>query len=174
MGKALIIKGADFSTNAVDTISELYEDITDELIQGFVSGTSPNVKLYNASYNSSNTLIPNYVMLMASTTQLYNTSGKGVEWFIPSGYKLRPYAYKTTSTIASDGTISNIVIGQSTDYISGAGQWIKETDIYTLLGASQSTYPCYNGTIASTSNDVPLSPAQAISVGIRVRKLKNA
>lgn len=178
MGKALIIKGADFSANAVDTISELYEDITDILIHGFVSinaATAGPAKLYNESYNSSNTIIPNYLILMVNSTTLYNTSGKGVEWFIPQGLRLRCWAYKTTSTIGSDGTISDSYLvpsGQAV-YINGVGQWVKASDIYSNLGVSAETYPCYMGTVGRENLD-SLSLAEAKALGLKVRKLKDA
>ncbi len=181
MGKALIIKGADFSTNAVDTISEMYEDITDSLINGFasVSGQTPGpVTLYNSSYNSTNALIPNYLILMVNSTTLYNTSGKGVEWFIPQGLRFRCWVYKPTSTIGSTGVISDSYQkpAAQTVYIVGNGQWVKASDIYTNLGVSAETYPCYMGTVTRVSGADPatLSLADAKAIGLKVRKLKDA
>ena len=180
MGKALIIKGADFSTNAVDTISELYEEITDTLINGFVSISGSNTPgpgtLYNASYNSTSAIIPNYLVLMVDSTTLYNTNGKGVEWFLPQGLIFRCWAFKPTSTIGSNGVISDSYIKPSSQnvYIQGSGEWVKSSDIYSNLGVSDETYPCYMGTIARVADaPVPaLSLADAKALGLKVRKLK--
>lgn len=181
MGKALIIKGADFSTNSIGTIEELYEDITDTLINGFVSiaaQTPGPAKLYNASYNNSSSIIPNYLILMNSSTSLYLTNDKGVEWFIPADLRARCWAYKTTSTIGSDGTIADsyLVPSGSAVYIDGNNQWVKASDIYANLEVSASTYPCYMLTISRLHGVTPadLSLAQAKALGLKVRKLKDA
>lgn len=174
MGKSLIIKGANFYANSIGRIEELYEDITDSLIQGFASPSGSAVKLYNSSYNSSNSLIPNFLILMNSPTSLYNTQNKGVEWLIPEGLKIRPWFYKPTSTIGSDGTISNATIGASAapGYIEGHGQWVSEADLYSAIGASQSTYPCYMGNVCKLLNTESLSLAEAKALGFKVRKLR--
>jgi hypothetical protein len=176
MGKGLIIKGADFSANALGTLEEMYEDITSTLINGFASigggsGTTVSAKLYNSNYNSDNQLIPSYLVLMNSVTSLYDTS-VGVEWFLPTGFKLRPWAYKKTSSIASDGTISNsIMIRDTHTFITGSNEWVSAAQIYLMLGIQQSTYPCYNGNIALTSGG-ELTLQQAIAAGVRVRRIK--
>lgn len=172
MGKALIIKGANFSANAVDTLDEMYEDITDELINGFANPSSGKAVIYNASYNSSNALIPRFLILMASTTQLYDTHDKGVEWLIPSTMQFLPFAHKVSSTIGSNGLVSDSFI-VSQGYMTKS-TWITAEDIYTKLGVSQSTYPCYNGCfIKGGSDTTPLTVADAIALGVRVRRLKN-
>jgi hypothetical protein len=175
MGKALIIKGADFSENALGVIEEMYEDITDELIQGVVATSVGNVKLFNASYNSTSTLIPKYLILMASTTAFYDTRGKGVEWFVPAGFQVLPFVHKESSTIASDGIISDSAISNPATYIIGDGTWVKASDIYANVGVSESTYPCYNVSICRYG-ETPLpalSLADAKALGFKVRKLKN-
>lgn len=176
MGKGLIIKGADFSANALGTLEEMYEDITSVLINGFTStaggsGTTVAAKLYNSNYNSDSQLIPNYLILMDSVTSLYDTS-VGVEWFLPTGFKLRPWAHKKTSSIASDGTISySIMIKASSTFITGNNEWVSAAQIYSMLGVQQSKYPCYNGNIASiVSGELTLQ--QAITAGVRVRRIK--
>lgn len=177
MGKGLIIKGADFSANALGTLEEMYEDITSTLINGFASigggsGTTVPAKLYNSNYNSDNQLIPSYLVLMDSATSLYDTS-VGVEWFLPAGFKLRPWAHKKTSSIASDGTISNsIVLRDNSIVITGSNEWVSAAQIYSILGVQQSTYPCYNGNIALIESGVELTLQQAIAAGVRVRRIK--
>lgn len=175
MGKGLIIKGADFSANALGTLEEMYEDITSKLVNGFTSaigsGTTGAAKLYNSNYNSTSELIPNYLILMDSITSLYDTS-VGVEWFLPTGFKLRPWAHKKTSSIASDGTISNsIMIRDSHTFITGSNEWVSAAQIYSMLGVQQSTYPCYNGNIALIEGG-ELTLQQAIAAGVRVRRIK--
>lgn len=176
MGKVLIIKNADFSANALGTLEEMYEDITDTLIQGFASvvgsSTTGLAQLYNSQYNSTSELIPNYLVLMNSTTSLYDTS-VGVEWFLPTGFKLRPWAHKKTSSIASDGTISNsIVLRDNSIVITGSNEWVSAGQIYSMLGVQQSTYPCYNGNIGLIRTGVELTLQQAITAGVRIRRIK--
>ena len=174
MGKALIIKGADFSANAVGIIDEMYEDITDSapFVQGFVSRVSSSdlrAVLYNSSYNSSYAIIANYLTFMTSESVLYDTSDKGIEWFIPSGLNIRGFVYKNISTISSSGLISD----SHTDTLSitGAGQWVSAADIYQLLGVSKDTYPCY-AVVVYIDNATALTLAEAKMLGLRVRKLK--
>jgi hypothetical protein len=177
MGKGLIIKGADFSANALGTLEEMYEDITSVLINGFTSvgtgsGTTVPAKLYNSNYNSTSELIPKYLVLMNSVTSLYDTS-VGVEWFLPTGFKLRPWAYKKTSSIASNGTVSNsVILRDSHTYIVGSNEWVSADQIYSMLGVQQSTYPCYNGNIGLIGSSEDLTLQQAITAGVRVRRIK--
>lgn len=177
MGKGLIIKGADFSANALGTLEDMYEDITSKLINGFTSvgsgsGTTVPAKLYNSEYNSTSELIPNYLVLMDSVTSLYDTS-VGVEWFIPTGFKLRPWAHKKTSSIASDGTISDSkILKANSTVIAGSNEWVSADQIYSILGVQQSTYPCYNGNIGLIGSGAELTLQQAIAAGVRVRRIK--
>ena len=176
MGKALIIKGADFSANALGTIEEMYEDITDELIQGCIASSGAVAKLFNSSYNSSSALIPLFLILMSSSTQLYDSQNKGVEWYLPDTLQFLPFAHKLNSTIASDGTISDISIDipvtPGVSYIVGTNTWLKASDIYTKRGVSSTDYPCYGGSICRIGASGSLSLAEAKALGFKVRRLK--
>ena len=174
MGKVLIIKNADFSVNSIGSLPDYYEDITSDLLNGFtsvISGTN-QAKMYNSTYNPSNTLIASFFTLMTNSSTLYDTSEAGIEWFLPTGFKLRPWAHKKTSSISSDGIISNsFILKDSTKYISGTNSWVSSSEIYELLGVQQSTYPCYNGNIGLIAGG-ELTLQQAIEAGLKVRKIK--
>lgn len=171
MGKALIIKGADFSANAVDTITELYEDITDKFIQGFMSPqNNGNGKIYNSSYNSGSSLIPKFLVLMEDSTTLYDTRDRGVEIFVPSTLALQPILYKHDSTIDQDGIISPSL--QKLDKFEGVGRWINMSDVIELLQPTN-TYDCFSGNIVKHPTSEPMTLAQAKEYGLKARRLKS-
>ena len=175
MGKALIIKGANFYAIALDTIDERYEDITETttFVQGLVSRvTASNLQAqaFNSSHNPASTLIPRYLTNMPTDSTLYDTSDKGYEWFIPTGLKINVFVYKPTSTIASDGKISDSHTDAIT--IAGSGSWVSAIEIYQTLGVSQSTYPCYSVSVSRNGSSTNLTIAEAKALGLRIRKLK--
>ena len=171
MGKALIIKNADFSVNAIGSIEELYEDITNQLLQGVVATSDNQCRLYNESYNATSTLIPKFLILLSSSTQLYLTQGKGVEWFVPDTLLVLPFVYKNNASINSSGYISNSMMHLPALYIEGNNQWVTANDIYTNVGTTAGTYPNFNLSICRKAF-TDLTVAQAIALGLRVRKLR--
>lgn len=177
MGKALIIKNADFSANSIGSITELYEDITDSItfVQGLVSRTASTdfqAQLFNSTYNATSALIPRYITFQPTDSTLYDTSDKGMEWFIPAGLKVNGFVYNRASTVGSNGKISNSYSNIPT--ISGSGVWITGNDIYQLLGVSRTTYPCYAIALSRDGSTESLTFAQAKTMGLRVRKLRGA
>ena len=174
MGKALIIKGADFYANSVDTIDEMYEDITDTapFVQGSmsrISSSNLSAVLYNSIYNSSYAVRNYFISFMTSESELFDTSDKVIEWFLPAGLYIRGCVYKKTSTISSSGVISDSQTNIPS--ITGAGQWVSAEDIYQLLGVSKETYPCY-AVVVFIDGETALTLAEAKTMGLRVRKLK--
>lgn len=169
MGKSLIIKDADFSENSIST----FQDITDICINGFVSGTN-TIKLYNSQYNNTNTLIPNFLILMTNASTFYATNNKIVEWFLPIGLHARCFAMKTNYTInSSTGVISNCVIdtytGGGTYPLVGNNNWVTKSSIYSILNVSESYYPIYGIFVARYQTSGALSLQQAKVLGFRVR-----
>jgi hypothetical protein len=171
MGKAVIIKGADFQANSLGRVEEMYEDITDKFIQGFGSVSGGAVTIYNNSYNSSSSTIPNFLMFMEDSTTLYDTRGKGVEIFLPTGLKMRPWVYKHTSTIGSGGKVSDSYGAGTNLFFTGADTWITADEIYALISASAETYDCFSGNV-SLVNSGALTLAAAKQMGFKVRQIK--
>lgn len=175
MGKILIIKGANFSAVAVDTVepSVEYDDLTSKLVQGFVTTGG---KLYTNTGNN----YTRYVTAIENENS-YLTNSQNVEWFIPVGYNIRPWALGGTPAIQTaqdcDGIIGDGTQAQG-DYIVGEGQWITATDIYSAvqannqgLNVSPSDYPvCGVNYVKAGSTPTNITPSELITDGAKVRR----
>lgn len=170
MGKILIIKGADFSNIAVDTVepSVEYDDLTSKLVQGFVTTGG---KLYTNTGDN----YPRYVTALENENS-YLTNSQNVEWFIPVGYNVRPWALGGTPAIQTaqdcDGIIGDGTQAQG-DYIVGGGQWITATDIYSAVGESANDYPmCGVNYVKAGSTPTNITPSELITAGAKVRRIR--
>ena len=172
MGKILIIKGADFSNVAVDTVepSVEYDDLTSKLVQGFITTDG---KLYTNTGNS----YTRFVTALEDENS-YLTNSQNVEWFVPTGYNFRAWALGGNNPAIQqaqdcDGIIGNGTQVQSTNYIQGQGQWVTASDIYTAIGESPNDYPmCGINYIKTGSTPTDITPSVLITAGAKVRRIK--
>lgn len=183
MGNRLIIKDANFTNVSIENVSNNWVSLVDNLFQSFISNTSSGYALYNANYNSSNSLIPRYVMLMESLDAFYNSSGKYIRIFLPDTVRIRVWAMKTLLTPnASNGLItglndSNLAIASTDGYIVGTNQWISlSTLCYETLGVSEAVYPYYGATFARSSPNTSsnMSVQNLIDLGFGIEEYVNS
>lgn len=172
----LIIKGADFSNVAIDTVepSVEYEDITSKLHQGFIT-TQGRLFSTTGSYNK-------YVTALEDETS-YLVNSQDVEWFVPGNVYYRAWALGGSSPaivtpaqgcdgIIGDGTqvqTSVTNIGTGTD-VTISEQWLTSSDIYRLLEVSANDYPMC-GLNLSISQTQPVTVEEIKQMGVKVRRV---
>ena len=171
----LIIKGADFSNVAIDTVepSVEYEDITSKLHQGFIT-TQGRLFSTTGSYNK-------YVTALENETS-YLVNSQDVEWFVPSNVYYRAWALGgsnpdiVTPAQGCDGIIgdgsqvqADVTNGKGTD-VTISEQWLTSSDIYRLLGVSANVYPMC-GLNLSISQSQPVTVEEIKQMGVKIRRV---
>lgn len=184
MGNKLIIKDADFASVAIENVSDNWVSLVGKLFQSFISGyTTTPYKIYNAHYNSDNTLIPRYVMLSNSLDAFYNSANKDIRIFVPDTVRVRPWVMKNLPTPnANDGTIftsgsTDIILADVSEYVTGTNNWVSLRNFcYEQTNASESVYPYYGATFARSSPNTSsaMSVQNLIDLGFRIEEYMNS
>lgn len=170
MGKFIKVLNADFSTNAIDSVTPTpdpqpseTEDLTNNLIQGFIDASA--YKLYYEGGSSSSSLINRYVLgtQAGSADAAAFSIDDDVRITIPAGMSYRVRATKalpsdTTSTTGKDLTSVVAVTTETT---------ISTADFKDACTSASLLY--WNANLCD-SNNTTLTPAQAIAKGVKIIK----
>ena len=172
MGKFIKVLSADFSINAIDSVTptpdpeptpSTTEDLTNYLIQGFIDASSG--KLYYQGGAASSGLIVKYVLgtQAGSTDAAAFSIDDDVRITIPAGISYRVRAVKalpsdTTSTTVKDLTSVVPVTTETT---------ISTADFKDACTTAGLLY--WNANLSNTDS-TELTPAQAIAKGVKIIK----
>lgn len=168
MGKYIVIKDANYASNKVKTVTlqelPLYEDITDKLVQGFVT---LNSKIYSA-YHAESQVITKYCFALEDTDYFLNDC-QDVEYYIPSTLKITRWVAQGTNAINSNNTLGTGVYKRSGTIVHGTDSWITADDIYEAVSETAETYQlCGINITKDESTDI--TPAQMIEMGVKIRR----
>ena len=166
MANYIVIKGADFSANKVKTVTlqdlPVYEDITNKLIQGYISD---GAKVYSAEHII-NAVVPKYCVALEDTNH-YLADCQDVEFYLPSTVQARLWVAKGTNVI-TDNVLGTGDFKRGSD-ITGSDSWITAPDIYSSASETSETYPlCGMSLRLEQTPDV--TPAQMVTLGVRIRR----
>lgn len=172
MGKFIKVLSADFSTNAIDSVTptpdpeptpSTTEDLTNYLIQGFIDASSG--KLYYEGGPSSSSYIPKYVLgtQAGSVNAAAFSIDDDIRITIPAGCSYRVRATTTLPSATTSTTVKDLtaVTPVTTETIISTADF---KDACTTAGLLY-----WNANLSNTDGTT-LSPAQAIEKGIKIIK----
>lgn len=172
MGKFIKVLSADFSTNAIDSVTPTpdpeptpseTEDLTNYLIQGFIDGTTG--KLYYEGGPESSSYIVKYVLgtQAGSVDDAAFSIDDDVRITIPAGMSYRVRATKALPSATTSTTVKDLtsVVPVTTETIISTADF---KDACTTAGLLY-----WNANISDTDSTT-LTPAQAIEKGVKIIK----
>lgn len=182
MGKILIIKGADFSSVAVEQVETGHvTDYSDYLRYGFTSpgSSTGELKIYEGGSGSST-----YPLVFVRTAKnaagnLFAFSDGETKITIPAGYSYRVsmlgFDYVTSTAVNPDtaGGVNSTGQGYRSDAITpSGGTTLVSTNFPTLLNLDTTTYPYWMVTIFKTGMQNTASPSAIIAAGGNVYQIE--
>ena len=161
MGKALIIKGADFSENALEK-KVVIVDLTDKSVNGFFN-QQENGDFGKTYEHNGDAICLKYVATTSDGVGLALSFADDIRITIPQGYDYRISMFSQPNIFAGTGTMTRKNIG-----VVSQETILDVPTIIQLTSNDPSVYP-YFGIHMSKDSGV-LSVEQAIADGFKVEK----
>ena len=173
MGKRLIIKGADFSVNALpgEPVSAI-----DHLLQGYVGTNNNNESVVNCmtppGYRNShpNSISGRVMVVEFRDSSVLELLSESYSVFIPEGL------YYSCAAVTEDLKTCAVI---STAQAGSGGVTISKSYIYNTLNVSENDYPYYAINInkstatSGTSPNYLFTPEEAVERGVTITKASN-
>lgn len=162
MGKALIIKGADFSKNALEK-KVVIVDLTDKSVNGFFS-LQENGDFGKTYEHNGDALCLNFVATTSDGVGLALSFADNIIITIPQGYDYKIALLSQPNIFAGTGTIKRMDFG-----VVSYKTILDVPTIVRLTSNDTSVYPYFGIHISKRSAVLPVE--QAIADGFKVEKV---